>query len=135
MDQKKPQKPKLRKIGRSAYIYFFPLLFTFIFVAFAAYWEQYYQTEFPVWAYLLLIPLGLLGIVIGVQLQMYLQKTIGRKGEALINILLLTVLAAAFFAEYRYVFVRQLGAPPLSLRLLLDALRRRLPSGGRMSAG
>lgn len=59
--------------------------------------------------------------MIGVQLQIYLRK----KAEAFVNILLLVILAASFFAEYQYVLAPQLGFPPLSLHLLWEALRRR----------
>ena len=127
---KKPNKPKLRPLERSGYIYAFPLLFVLGFMWFAAYWEQYYHTKFPAWAYLLLIPLGLLGMVIGVQLQMYLRKTLGKKAEAFVSLLLMCVLCLAFFAEYQYVLAPQLGFPPLSLHLLWDVLRRKLPFSG-----
>ena len=127
---KKPKKPKLRPLERSGYIYAFPLLFVLIFMWFAGYWEQYFQKAFPLWAYLLLIPLILLGMVIGVQLQMYLRNTLGKKAEACVSILLLCVLCLAFFAEYQYVLAPQLGWPPLSLRLIADALRRQLSFAG-----
>lgn len=130
MTKEKKHKPVLRPLERSGYIYFFPLLFTLIFMWFAGYWEQYYQTAFPFWAYLLLIPLALLGIVIGVQLQIYLRRTMGRKAERFISLLLMAILALAMFAEYQYVLAPQFGAPPLSLHLILEALRRKLPFSG-----
>lgn len=127
--KQKPKEPRrkwhLRRLERSAYIYFFPLLFALGFMAVATSWEQYYQTEFPFWAYFLLFSLGLLGMVIGAQLRLFLQQRLGKKAEMFINLLLMWILAMAFLAEYQYVFVEQLGAPPLTWEALWNVIHKR----------
>ena len=65
-EPKKPaeaqKKPKLRKLDKNFFICFFPSLFAVLFVYFAAYWEYYYHEPFSVWAYLLLIPVGVIAL-------------------------------------------------------------------------
>ena len=120
---------KLRALGKPVYIFVFPVIFALLFTAFASYCESYYRTEFPVWGYLFLLPLALLGIAMGCQLQMYLEKHLGKKAEMIVEIVITVLLIAAFYYEYQYYLVPQAGLPPLSRKMIPEALRRRLPFG------
>ena len=120
---------KLRALGKPVYIFAFPVIFALLFTAFASYCESYYRTEFPVWGCLFLIPLALLGIAAGCQLQMYPEKHLGKKAEMIVGIVIAVLLIAAFYYEYQYFLVPQAGLPPLSRKMIPEALRRRLPFG------
>ena len=120
---------KLRALGKPVYIFAFPVIFALLFTAFASYCESYYRTEFPVWGCLFLIPLALLGIAAGCQLQMYPEEHLGKKAEMIVGIVIAVLLIAAFYYEYQYFLVPQAGLPPLSRKMIPEALRRRLPFG------
>ena len=129
-EPKKPaeaqKKPKLRKLDKNFFICFFPFLFAVLFVYFAAYWEYYYHEPFSVWAYLLLIPLALLGMAMGYQLEFWLQKHIGKKAEALVAFVLTVILLCGLYAEYQYVLVPKYGLPPLTWARIRDVLLKHL---------
>lgn len=117
----------LRPLGKPVYIFIFPFLFTFVFFLCMDYCERYYQAPAPEWVYLLLIPLALLGMAIGYQLEIYLKEHLGKKAEMVVEILLATALIGGIFAQYQYVLVPQIGAPPLNLHNILTVLRKKLP--------
>ena len=123
------ERGKLRALGKPVYIFVFPVLFALLFTAFADYCEAYYRTEFPVWGYLFLLPLVLLGIAMGYQMQMYLEKHLGKKAEMIVEIVIAVLLIAAFYYEYEYVVVPKTGAPPLTWEAVWRVIRKRLPFG------
>ncbi len=127
MKKQHKQMNPLRPLGKPVYIFIFPFLFVFLFFAFAEYWKQYYGEPLSEWAYLLLIPLALLGMAIGYQLEIYLKEHLGKKAEMVFEILLATALIGGIFAQYQYVIVPEFGCPPISLHLIWDVLRRCLP--------
>ena len=129
MKQAPEERGKLRALGKPVYIFVFPVIFALLFTAFADYCEAYYRTEFPVWGYLFLLPLALLGIAMGYQLQMYPEEHFGKKAEMIVGIVIAVLLIAAFYYEYQYFLVPQAGLPPLSRKMIPEALRRRLPFG------
>ncbi|MBQ6039271.1 MAG: hypothetical protein IJL32_00610 [Oscillospiraceae bacterium] len=122
------RKPRrlLRPLHKSVYIYYFPLVLVMGWFTFQHSCEDYYHTAWPAWTVVFIFPLILLGITAGVQLEMYLQKTIGKKAEMMVEIVLTFLLIAAFFAAYQYVIVPQTGAPPLTLRTFRDVILKRL---------
>ena len=79
---------KLRALDKPVYIFVFPVIFALLFTAFASYWEAYYRTKFPVWGCLFLLPLALLGIAMGYQLQMYPEEHLGKKAEMIVGIVI-----------------------------------------------
>lgn len=129
MKQAPEKREKLRALGKPVYIFAFPVIFALLFTAFAGWCEAYYRTEFPVWGYLFLLPLALLGIAMGYQLQMYLEEHLGKKAEMIVEIVIAVLLIAAFYYEYQYFLVPQGGLPPLTWKKIAEVLRRRLPFG------
>lgn len=129
MKQAPEKRRKLRALGKPVYIFVFPVLFALLFTAFADYCEAYYRTEFPVWGYLFLLPLALLGIAMGYQMQMYLEKHLGKKAEMIVEIVIAVLLIAAFYYEYQYFLVPQGGLPPLTWETVRRVIRKRLPFG------
>ena len=127
MKKQHKQMNPLRPLGKPGYIFIFPFLFTFVFFLCMDYCERYYQAPAPEWVYLLLIPLALLGMAIGYQLEIYLKEHLGKKAEMVVEILLATALIGGIFAQYQYVLVPQIGAPPLNLHNILTVLRKKLP--------
>ena len=117
---------RLRPLNKSVYVYYFPLLLVMGWLSFQHYCEDYYRTAWPAWTVIFIFPLILLGITAGVQTEIYLQKTIGKKAEMILNIFFSLLLIAAFFAAYQYVIVPQTGAPPLTLRTVRDVILKRL---------
>ena len=129
MKQAPEKRGKLRALGKPVYIFVFPVIFALLFTAFANYCESYYRTEFPVWGCLFLIPLALLGIAMGYQLQMYLEEHLGKKAEMIVGIVIAVLLIAAFYYEYQYFLVPQGGLPPLTWETVRRVIRKRLPFG------
>lgn len=126
MKKQHKQMNSLRPLGKPVYIFIFPFLFTFVFFLCTDYCERYDQAPAPEWVYLLLIPLALLGMAMGYQLEMYLKSHLGKKAEMVVEILLATALIGGIFAQYQYVLVPQIGAPPLNLHNILTVLRKKL---------
>ncbi len=120
------KKPILRRLRKNFFIYFFPVMFAVVFVYFAAYWENYYHEPFSVWAYLLLIPLALLGMAIGFQLEIYLTEHLGPKAEMLAEVILTLILLGGLFAEYQNVLVPKYGLPPLTWENFRNVLLKHL---------
>ena len=129
MKQAPEKRGKLRALGKPVYIFAFPVIFALLFTAFADYCESYYRTKFPVWGCLFLLPLALLGIAAGYQLQMYPEEHLGKKAEMIVGIVIAVLLIAAFYYEYQYFLVPQGGLPPLTWKKIAEVLRRRLPFG------
>ena len=138
MKKQHKQMNPLRPLGKPVYIFIFPFLFTFVFFLCSDYGERYVQAPAPEWVYLLLIPLALLGMAIGYQLEMYLKEHLGKKAEMFAEVVLSAILIFGLLAEYQYVIfgllaeyqyvlVPQIGAPPLNLHNILTVLRKKLP--------
>lgn len=127
MKKQHKQMNPLRPLGKPVYIFIFPFLFTFVFFLCTDYCERYYQAPAPEWVYLLLIPLALLGMAIGYQLEIYLKEHLGKKAEMFAEVVLSAILIFGLLAEYQYVLVPQIGAPPLNLHNILTVLRKKLP--------
>ena len=124
MDKQGKPKNVLRPLGKPVYIFLFPVMLAGGWLFFRDYCEQYYQTEWPFWTLLPVFPLILLGIAAGYQTEIYLQKTIGKKAEAVIDLLLTAVLIWTLFAEYQYVLAPQGGLPPLTWGALWEGVKR-----------
>ena len=118
------KKPKLRKLKKSVLMYFFTFLFVYLF-----FWIQdLLQTQWPYWTWAFLFPLALLGMVTGIQLQMYLEKKLGKKAVLLLEILLAVVLIVSLFAEYNQVVVPLTGGQPITWQGVWERILHKLPA-------
>lgn len=112
----------LRNLANSIFSYIFPILLGLAFFRLIKCLEDVIDPDIRLFIMLIgSVPVALLGMIAGAQFTLFLQKRMGKKAERILEKMIALTLGISLIVWYQKVLV-PIGAPPLTLRLLWEAL-------------